>query len=200
MELSLSNTTMVSAKVIPHRSKLSRLWREKTKYPESKSRRILNHCNVKHDFFLDFLTSRWSPLCRTPWGTNRLLPKNLLQVWTEDKLSLERFLLEELEFPHRPFVQPAAVEVLNRLKGLLRKLKIAQSDSAFYCLFIGFHSHLADCVCALPWKHATSHKSCLQGPWIAPSFSLLCLLFRDESTWIWLHRCLTATVTHQQVT
>lgn len=57
----------------------------------------------------------------------------------------------------RPLTQPekhnTAINTASREK--LKITALHGSDSAFYCLFIGFHSHLADCVCVPASEHDT---------------------------------------------
>lgn len=107
----MSTTTMVLAKVTPHRSKLSRLTGGKHHNgghdneeqvlidSKNKSKSELSHRRGREREMINKisrgalvgLTCRWTPLCRTPWGTSRLPPGSLLQVCIRQKQTDLRF-------------------------------------------------------------------------------------------------------------
>lgn len=92
------------------------------------------------------LTCRWSPLCRTPWGTNKWLPRSLLRVWnnqntnrleipTSRDFCMSRWsanVPSERHPPHLTLIQ-------SEKYSTARKLKITtlrRSDSAFFIAFL----------------------------------------------------------------
>lgn len=123
------------------------------------------------------LTCRWSPLCRTPWGTNRLPPRSLLQVCTNQNTNgLEIPTSGDLfawRWSGNSETKPPCVSRRNTTKPkcLQRRLKITALHSGDSAFFIGFHSNLADSFCVLTtqkshtrlgkrfsWKRPSFHK------------------------------------------
>lgn len=135
------------------------------------------------------LTCRWNPLCRTPWGTNRLPPGSLLQVWTNPNTNrLEISTSRDLYLPWRRAKVPTETEPPHSAWNTTQPAEKAENNSTtleWLSILLPFywHSHLADCICvpatkhdtelssALSWKHWAFHKSCLQWPYIARFFS-----------------------------